>query len=178
VNKFGNSWLNLCDVFFLMILLMRITILPKQTFSRSAYLLLQTGAKLFGAKPLNYSQPLHVVHIHTTIQKFNSALGCICSIPKKAYFEMSKIEVFHLHIHNLRVFVKFRGKPIFSVVYVKKLKKNLVKSLTFSIIFFLHTPRRFIVKRLCWHVSREDVRANFLKCVKYVFQNKDSVCSQ
>jgi hypothetical protein len=44
---------------------------------------------------------------------------------------------------------------------------------------------RFIVKRFCGHVEREDVHVDFLfqffdilKFVKYSFQNKESICSQ
>jgi hypothetical protein len=44
--------------------------------------------------------------------------------------------------------------------------------------------RRFVVQPLYGHVAREDVRENFcynifniLKCVKYVFQNIENICS-
>jgi hypothetical protein len=47
-----------------------------------------------------------------------------------------------------------------------------------------HIPRQFVVKN-DFVRAREDVRANFwfqffdiLKYVKYVFQNKESICSQ
>jgi hypothetical protein len=60
---------------------------------------------------------------------------------------------------------RFHEKLIFCVVYIKKEKVYLVKSLIFSTEFCLFYTRHmispFFMKRLYEHVAREDVRANF-----------------
>jgi hypothetical protein len=120
----------------------------------------------------------------TLHQKFNSAPECICfPYPKYIFRNVKNIwpKFLYLHIHNLSRFEKISQTSILLVVY-KKYKNCHVKYLIFSTKFCLFTyVTRHVARKLCEHVACEDVRTiffNILKYIKYVFQNKGSICSQ
>jgi hypothetical protein len=93
---------------------------------------------------------------------------------QKIYFKMSKklTKSFAFKYSQSKRVYKFRRKALHYVVYVKRhVVCKKIKIIMWNVLFLApnfmffytrHMTRRFVVQRLCGHVTREDVSANFL----------------